>query len=142
MSSKDIAIEEWAEITYAMAYQLYVHKEYEEACHLFRLLLQSNPLNAKYLKGFGACLQQLKIYREALYCYIGAQNLNREKPDLTLFIHAADCYWGLNQVEDSLDTLEKARMEAKKQNNQNVLNHVNLMKRLWTASLNNKSKEV
>ena len=138
MTCKDLVTEEWAESTYAMAYQLYINKEYEEACHVFRLLVQSNPLKAKYWKGFGACLQQLKIYREALYCYIGAQNLNPNKNDLTLLIHAADCYWGLNQVKDSLDTLEKARIEAKKQNNQNVLNHVNLMQKLWTVSGSNK----
>ncbi|MDP1880517.1 MAG: tetratricopeptide repeat protein [Parachlamydiaceae bacterium] len=117
---------------YSLAYQLYQQKEFEEALHFFKFLVQACPDSSKYWKGLGACLQMLKMYEEALQCYSAAQLLNQLNPDLHLYLHAADCYFLLGDVKSGLKTLNKAFQDALKIKDKSVIHHIKLMKKQWS----------
>lgn len=116
---------------YAFAYSFYREKQYEEANPFFRFLVLCRPSEAKYWKGFAACLQMQREYEEAINCYLYAQMLNQDKPDPYLYVHAADCYLALKRVESGLKALEAARISAEDIQDQRVLRHVALMRDLW-----------
>ncbi len=117
---------------YARAFLLYQEKRYQEASPYFRLLVMISPSEAKYWKSFGACLQMLQSYEEALNCYISAHMLNQKKRDPYLYIYAADCYFALQQREEGLKALEAARLIAKEENDQRILRHAALMRGIWS----------
>ncbi len=116
---------------YALAYALYNHKEYQEANHLFRLLTLARPRVVKYQKAFGACLQQLKAYDQAIECYQTAQCLNRDHPDPYLDVYIADCYFTMHQAEKGLKALEKALEHAAQRQDHYILSHVEFMRSVW-----------
>lgn len=116
---------------HALAYQLYSQSHYQEAADLYRILALARPIEAKFWKGFGASLQMLKEFEEALNCYANCQRLNGSKPDPLLYVHAADCHFALNQVEEGLAALEAAKAWASKPNKQPILAHVAFMKKQW-----------
>lgn len=126
-SFKDLEIDS----LYSIAYQLYQRKEYLEALPFFKILAQSSPKNGKFWKALGACLQMLKEYESALNCYTTAQILNRQQEDLLLYIHAADCYFALEQTENGLKTLNKAFYKAEKNKDTVITQHVQFMRELW-----------
>lgn len=123
--------EEKVQEMYALAFSLYCEQKYQDAIHFFRMLVVCRPAEAKYWKSFGACLQMLQNYDEALNCYMSAQILKREQPDPYLYVHAADCYFGLDQKDAALKALEAARLIAEKKNDRRILKHVALMRELW-----------
>jgi len=126
------APEEKIQEMYALAYFLYGQQHYLDASHLFRQLVAARPSEAKYWKGLGACLQMLKEYGNALNCYASAQMLNGAKSDPYLYLHSADCYIALKEVKNAFKALEAARLRAEKINDQRVLQHVKLMRELWS----------
>jgi secretion system chaperone SscA len=127
------ASEEKIQELYALAYVLYCKKKYFEASHFFRLLIVVRPLTAKFWKGFGACLQMQKDYDEALNCYLCCSQLTQHGgTDPYLYVHAADCYFALNRQEEGLKALEVAHLSAKQTEDQPVLQHVALMKQMWS----------
>src|SRR5205823_2565260 len=91
---------------YTTAYRLYRDKHYTDASYFFRLLLVADPGRTKYWKGLGACLQMLGEHRAALNCYVLCQTLNLDQPDPYLYIHAADCYFAIGEVESGLKALD------------------------------------
>ncbi len=117
---------------YRLAYSLYRDKHYADASYFFRILLAANPRRAKYWKGLGACLQMIGEHRPALNCYVLCQTLNLEQPDPYLFIHAADCYFALGEVEPGLKALDAANLAAQEKMDTQVINHVKLLKELWS----------
>lgn len=116
---------------YALAYALYNNKEYVEASHFFRLLALSRPDAAKYWKAFGACLQMLKEYEQAIECYQTAQNLNDSSPDPYLDVYIADCYFTMHKAEEGLKALETALSHAAQRQDQYILSHVEFMRGVW-----------
>lgn len=116
---------------YSIAYQLYQRKEYLEALPFFKILVQAEPKNGKFWKALGSCLQMLKEYESALNCYTTAQILNGQQEDLLLYVHAADCYFALQEIEKGLKTLNKACQQAKKNKNDVIQQHVQFMRELW-----------
>jgi len=126
--------EENVQMSYCTAYNLYQRQQYEEALQFFRLLVWVRPLEAKYWKGLGACLQVLKDYEEALESYDYCQTLHSE-PDPYISIHQADCYFALNQAQAGLDVLAMAQRQAKKIQNTQIMDHVDLMRELWSKSI-------
>lgn len=116
---------------YALAYTLYGNKEYAEASHLFRLLILARPADVKYWKAFGACLQMLKEYEQAIDCYQTAQNLNRDRPDPYLNVYIADCYFTMQKPEAGLKALETALSLAAQRHDQYILSHVEFMRSVW-----------
>lgn len=117
---------------YHIAYRLYRDQRYEEAVHFFRLLTIANPFDGRYWKGLGACLQMQKQYEEAINCYVCTQILNRHTLDPYLFVHAADCYFAVGKKEEGLKALNGAQWSAGEQGDQQVLNHVALMRERWS----------
>lgn len=118
---------------YALAYVLYQNQRYLEASHFFRSLAMARPSEAKYWKSFGASLQMLKDYDGALNCYLCCAELtSADHPDPYLYVHAADCYLALKQIDAAFKTLTAAAACAKKTNNSQVLHHVALMRQLWS----------
>lgn len=120
-----------AQETYYIAYRLYHKKCYQEAGHFFRFLTLLDPMESKYWKGLGACLQMCKAYEEALSCYVCVQTLQADQPDPYVYAHTADCYFALNQVAQGLQALKGAEKAAQQQKNDQVLSHVDLMAKLW-----------
>jgi secretion system chaperone SscA len=117
---------------YYIAYRLYSDKRYQDSLAFFRSLTAANPLEAKYWKGLGASLQMLNDYQQALRCYHCIEVLDKEKRDPYLFLSIADCYFGLKQINRGLTALEEAHLQATKQKDSKVLNHVALMRKLWS----------
>jgi len=124
--------EEKIQEIHTTAFLLYRDRHYQDASHFFRLLAVARPSQAKYWKGLGACLQMQKNYEEALNCYLSAQILNGEKQDPYLYVHAADCYFALQQRDEGLKALESARLRAERIKDQKVLKHVALMRDRWS----------
>lgn len=118
---------------YALAYMLYQNQQYQEASTLFRLLIEAHPSEAKFWKGLGACLQMQKDYDEALNCYsCSAYFSSQNQLDPYLYVYAADCHFALKQIDAGLKALEAARSNAKKMNNQRILQHVSFMQQVWS----------
>lgn len=122
---------EKAQEMYYLAYKLYRDQQYEKAHPFFQFLTVYSPLEAKYWKGSAASLHMQKKYKEAIPQYICAEILNKGKPDPYVYVHAADCYFALEQPEDALKALEGARHNAEEQNNEQVMHHVSLMTQQW-----------
>lgn len=118
---------------YALAYVLYQHQRYQDARHFFCLLTETSPNEAKFWKGFGACLQMLKDYEGALNCYCCSAQFSKQI-DPYLYVQTADCYFATKQVEAGLKALEIAGNIAKKADNKQVLQHVSFMKQIWATS--------
>lgn len=127
----NLPLEGTAEL-YSLGYSLYNAKEYGEASHLFRTLVALEPKQAKYWKGFAACLQMQKQYEMAVVCYLFVQFLEGELKDLHLYVHLADCYFALKNIPEGLACLEKAGSEASKKGEQSLVSHVKLMQTLWS----------
>jgi type III secretion system low calcium response chaperone LcrH/SycD len=117
--------------TYRFAYDLYSQRYYQEANYFFRFLILARPEEAKYWKGFGACLQMQKEYEEALDCYFCAEKLSQKPLDPYFYIHKAYCCFALKKVKAGLKNLEVARLKAVETHDQRVLKHVALMHELW-----------
>lgn len=120
---------------HSLAYVLYHNQRYEESSHFFRLLTIAFPLEAKFWKGLGACLQMQKDYDEALNCYLTcSQLLKEDQLDPYLYVQVADCYFALNEVNVGLKALEKACLMAKKTDDTSILQHVAFMRQRWSQS--------
>ena len=120
---------------YALAYQFYQQRHYQEASHLFRLLVECSPHEGKFWKGLGASLQMQKDYEEALNCYCCCAQLSPQyQQDPYLYVQTADCYFALNQKEAGLKALEAAHTIACKMNHSSVLQHVAFMQQMWSEA--------
>jgi len=119
---------------YRMAYQYYQTRQYREALPLFRVLVVGNHEERKYWKGMAACLQMIQEWKEALLCYQTAIFLDPDS-DLELYIHAADCCFSMDQVNEGLDLLNKVKEKAEKAGNKHILTHVDLMESVWNNHL-------
>lgn len=126
------APEEKIQEMYALAYFLYGQAHYFDASHFFRQLAAARPAEPKYWKGLGACLQMLKDYEGALNCYLTAQLLNGAQTDPYIYLHAADCYIALKEIKNAFQALDAAHLRAKKLKNKRVIEHVKLMRDLWS----------
>lgn len=124
--------EEKIQEIHSIAFWLYHEKHYQEAGHFFRLLVVSRPSEPKYWKGFGACLQMQKNYEEAINCYMSAQILKGKQTDPYLYVHVADCYFALKQADAGWKALGAAYLRAKATNDRRVLQHVALMRDIWS----------
>jgi tetratricopeptide (TPR) repeat protein len=120
---------------HSMAYVYYKNQCYREADALFRILVQADPLNGKYWKGLGACLQMKRNYQAALKCYGQVRKLLENKADAYLDIHCADCYFALDQITNGLKALNSARLKALKNSDKIVLNHVAFMRSRWKSKV-------
>ena len=96
---------------YAMAYELYRNGKYEDGKCFFRFLTLVDSFERKYWMGLGACYQMLKAYPEAIECYSAAAI--QEPMDPYVHLHAADCYFHMNNLDKAKEALESATITAK-----------------------------
>lgn len=120
---------------YALAYQLYQNKLYQQASFYFRVLVTACPTEGKFWKGLAASLQMQKEYHESLNCYMSCLQISsRYGSDPYFFVQIADCHFALKNVKEGLEVLEIARTLANKSKDNKVLNHVKFMKEAWSKN--------
>ena len=97
--------DEELEAMYAVAYNQYVNKKYEEARAAFALLLLFDPLCHKYLLGQASCLQMTKEHELACVTYLMAAAADPTAP--APYLHMAECLLMLKDHEGAKTALEK-----------------------------------
>lgn len=100
---------------YWVAHHLYQGGKYADAERMFRLLALKVPGEGKYWMGLGSSLQLQHQYASAIGAYQRAMNCEKSQDDPYLFVHLADCYLGLNQTENMLENLDRAKIIASKE---------------------------
>lgn len=101
------------ENVYAQAYRLYNTGKYEEAVHLFRILVMLNAMEPKYLLGLAASFHLLKDYQNAIHSYTLCSTLDPQSP--LPYYHSADCFL---QMKDSLSAMICLEMAIKQAGDQ------------------------
>lgn len=115
---------------YAFAYGLYENGRYEDASHLFRFLTLMDSQNPRNWMGLGASLQMARKFEKALDAYCFALILDSDNP--YVYIHAADCYFGLDQKDMALDAIKYARAIAKRsEQHKSLVPQLSLMRKRW-----------
>lgn len=94
------------ETTYAVAYNLYNSKKYEDAEKVFMFLSLMNHYEKKYFLGLGACRQVLKKNKEAIEAYIYASLLDLEDPMPPFY--AASCHMAMGDKEAAIKAYDAA----------------------------------
>jgi type III secretion system low calcium response chaperone LcrH/SycD len=84
---------------YALAFDAYTCGNYPEAIKLFKYLVTTASLTAKYWKGLASSLQQNGLLQEAVNCWGMVVLLDENDP--TPHFHTAQCLIGLNNTEDA-----------------------------------------
>lgn len=98
--------DESLEALYLFAYSSYDKGKYEESTSLFRILTLQKKECRHYWMGYGASLQMLKRYEEAIGAYGYAAILDSKDPFVHL--HAAECYHALKDHSKSMLALDSA----------------------------------
>jgi type III secretion system low calcium response chaperone LcrH/SycD len=103
------------ESIYAQAYRLYNTGKYEEAIHLFRILIMMNSNETKYLLGLAACFHMIKEYESAIQTYTLCSACDAENP--LPHYHISDCFIQLKDLLSAMISLELAiaRTEGKQE---------------------------
>lgn len=104
---------------YAHAYNMYNRGLYQEASHIFRLLIILDATEPKYLMGLAACLHMQKQYESATAMYMLCSATDPDNP-LPPY-HAADCLIKVEAWTEAIIALEQAVKEAGKQEQYRVL---------------------
>ena len=121
---------EQREDLYAYAYALYENGNYEEASNLFRFLTLVDPQTPRNWMGLAASLQLEKKFEKALEAYTFTLMLDCDNP--YVYIHAADCYFGLNQKDMALEAIKHARSIAKRDEKyKSLVPQLTLMRKRW-----------
>jgi type III secretion system low calcium response chaperone LcrH/SycD len=93
------------ETMYAVAYNQYANKKYQEAMQAFSLLLLFDPLEYKYLLGSAGCLQMTGRYEMAAVTYLHASAVDQTAP--APFLHLAECLLKLEDREGTRYSLKR-----------------------------------
>lgn len=99
---------------YRRGYAYYENANYKNARHLFTFLTTIEPFIRKHWLGFGATLQMLKDYSEALKAYGYAALLDESDP--MPHVYAAECFYELKDLTQAVTALESAIALAKQEN--------------------------
>lgn len=102
--------DEQSEAIYAQAYRLYNTGKYQEAIHLFRVLIFLLPNEYKYSLGLAACFHMLKEYDNAIRAYMVAGLLDGNSP--IPHFHASDCYIQMQDPASAILMLDMAINKA------------------------------
>ncbi len=97
---------------YGQAYRLYNTGKYEDASHIFRLLIMANSMEPKYTMGLSACFHMLKEYKFAVDGYTLCSIIDPDNPIPQY--HIADCYINLG---DKMSAAVSLRMAIKRAGN-------------------------
>lgn len=91
------------EALYAQAYDYYQTGQYEESVNAFATLTQLSHLEKRFHTGYGASLQCMGLYTDAIRAYMTASTLDLSDPEPTLNI--GYCLMQLKLYEDAKNTL-------------------------------------
>ncbi len=87
------------ESIYAVAYNLYTNKKYEEAIKIFQFLCFYDHYNNKYYLGLGSCFYMMGEYERSLE-YLGfATVLNKD--EVKSMLYAGKCHLQLKNKENA-----------------------------------------
>lgn len=95
---------------YGQAYRLYNTGKYDEASHIFRLLIMVNSMEPKYTMGLSACFHMMKEYKFAVDGYTLCGIIDPDNPIPPY--HAADCYINLGDKISAAVSLKMAIKRA------------------------------
>ena len=110
--------------SYNLAYALYQNGKYKDSQSLFTLLTLLNPLEKKFLMGFGAASQMIADYERALEAYARVVIIDVDDPHP--HFHAAECYFALNNKEEALKALLDAEKRSSK--DKELLNKIEILR--------------
>lgn len=96
----------YMENMYAQGYRLYNTGKYEEAVHIFRMLIMMNAMEPKYILGLAAAFHMLKEYDTAIQTYMMVGALDPTNP--IPHYHSADCFIKMNDPISAMVCLELA----------------------------------
>ncbi len=91
---------------YNLAFSAYQAKRYDEAVRSFTRLVLQSPFEEKYWKGLAASSQMAQKYEEALSAWALAALFAPQDP--TPHVHAAECYFLLDNKEEGRKALKAA----------------------------------
>ncbi len=100
-----------AEGMYAQAYRYYNTGKYDEACHLFRLLVMLDSTEPKYMMGLAACFHMMKNFRAAVETYTLCSVIDPQNP--VPHYHASDCFIQMNDKASALVALQMTLKRTK-----------------------------
>ncbi|WP_290922162.1 SycD/LcrH family type III secretion system chaperone [Halodesulfovibrio sp.] len=103
--------EQEMEAMYAVAYNLFQNKKYDDAIKSFSLLAMFNPMEYKYIFGIGSCFHMKGEYAVASMYYVMASALDEEQA--APFLHTAECMLAIKDEEGARDSLNIAISKAK-----------------------------
>lgn len=98
--------DEYVENIYAQAYRLYNTGKYEEAMHLFRILIMMNSMEPKYMMGLAASYHMIKDYTNAIQTYVMCSVFDPNNP--IPHYHTADCFIQMKDYVSAMVSLELA----------------------------------
>jgi type III secretion system low calcium response chaperone LcrH/SycD len=93
-------VEVLMENLYKLASSLYEDGEYEKARHFFGILCILDYNEPKFSMGAGACMQGLKKYIEANFCYTHATMLNMDDPKAAF--HGGECCLAIGDIRGAI----------------------------------------
>ena len=96
--------DEYVENIYAQAYRLYNTGKYDEAMHLFRVLIMMNSMEPKYMMGLAASYHMLKDYVNAIQTYMMCSVFDPSNP--IPHYHSADCFIQMKDFFSAMMSLE------------------------------------
>lgn len=116
---------------YAIAYNFYEIGKYQDAVQFFRILTALDTQSRKNWMGLGASLQMLKEFEKAIEAYTVATLLDDEDP--YVHMHAADCFFALNNMKKAIIALEAAEyvVGLNKAKYAHLLPQIQLFRKTW-----------
>jgi type III secretion system low calcium response chaperone LcrH/SycD len=105
----EITDEEY-EVLYRKAYQAYNNGLFNDALKLFGLAVYFNASETRFLFGFAATLQMLKIYDKAIFYYMLAAKQDLDDPEITF--HLAECLLAQSMQEEAIEALKMTVQET------------------------------
>lgn len=118
---------------YTQAYDYYAAGKYEDAEGFFRLLTSITPKAIEIWMGLGASLQMQKKLQDAIDCFGVAAIIDEKEVNPFPHMHAADCFWALNQKEKATLALKSAMLIAKKESkHDSLLKKLQFLHKRWT----------
>lgn len=118
---------------YHFAYQFYLNGKYADAVKFFRFLTRVDIGQKKHWMGLGAAQQMQKEYEQAIQAYSVAALLDELDPHV--HIHAAECFFALEKLEEGITALNSAKKAAKSQ-----LPELDLLSETWEKRLKERQK--
>ena len=106
---------------YEIAYALFDAKKYNEAADSFFVLSLFNPVKHQYWICLGISEEKRNDYESAIDAYFMASLTDIESP--LPHMHAAQCFYNINQPSNAIDAIFLAQMHIEKNKNFHIYKH-------------------